>query len=71
METALLAVSVSLTVTAVPVLISDAKADSVVFPNLVVEVIAAVIVAPVSGRTTVIEFEEIDLRLPTTEMMVL
>jgi hypothetical protein len=66
-----LEVSTSLTVTVVFELRSAAKADSEVLANLVVEAIEAVIVAPVSGRMTEIELDEIALRVPNTEMTVL
>ena len=67
----MLEVSTSLTVTAVFELSSAARADSVVLKNFVVDVIAAVIVAPVSGRVTVIEVGDMDFRLPSTEISVL
>jgi hypothetical protein len=66
-----LEVSTSLTVTVVFELRSAANADSEVLANLVVEAIEAVIVAPVSGRVTEIELNDIALRVPTTDITVL
>ena len=63
-------VSTSLTVTAVFELRSDARTASDVFPNFVDDVIAAVTVAPVSGRTTEIELEDMADSFPVTEMIV-
>ena len=70
-DTALFAVSTSLTVTAVSELRSEARAAAVVLPNLVVEVIAAVIIVPVSGRVIEIELDEIAVNEPLTSIMVL
>ncbi len=70
-DTALLAVSISLTVTAVCELRSEANAAAVVLPNLVVDVIAAVIVAPVSGRIIEMDPGEIAVSGPLTSTMVL
>ena len=69
-DTALLAVSISLTVTAVCELKSESKAAALVLPNLVVGVIAAVMIPPPSGRVTEMEPDEIAVSGPLTSIMV-